>query len=422
MLEKIITPKNVNLIIKVLENNGHEAYAVGGCVRDALMGREPQDWDITTSAKPLEVKALFHRTIDTGIKHGTVTVMLNKTGYEVTTYRIDGSYTDGRHPDEVLFTSNLVEDLKRRDFTINAMAYNEKSGIVDEFGGVSDLENKCIRCVGNPRDRFGEDALRMLRAVRFAAKLGFYIEENTRKAIKDMAENLRKISKERIKSELDKLIVSDNTQILAEIRSLGMDKYILDYSNIISSPHGEKVYDDIIRIMQNTKKSLPLRWAAFMTFEGENCTRVLKGLKFDNKTINICSKLICYKDSFGEEFLRLNTEEKKYFLRKVLVKLSPEIFEEYFLPYMKALVMAGIISNSLEDIELIEKLFGEIITAGDCLAENKMAVKGSDLIELGIEPGSKMGEIITMLFDVVLREPEKNTREFLLGLVKEMQV
>ena len=179
-------PADVSHIIHILNENGHEAYAVGGCVRDVLLGREPQDWDITTSARPEEVKALFRRTIDTGIEHGTVTIMIDKTGYEVTTYRVDGEYEDHRHPKEVLFTPNLTEDLKRRDFTINAMAYNEESGIVDKFGGKEDMERHLIRAVGNPTDRFNEDALRMLRAIRFAGQLDFHIEETTLGAIKEI--------------------------------------------------------------------------------------------------------------------------------------------------------------------------------------------------------------------------------------------
>ena len=180
-------PVNVKEIITTLENAGYEAYAVGGCVRDTLLNKEPDDWDITTSATPEEAKALFPRTIDTGIQHGTITVLMGKETYEVTTYRIDGEYEDSRHPKEVIFTSNLLEDLKRRDFTINAMAYNDRSGIVDAFDGMKDLENKVIRCVGNPRERFTEDALRMMRAVRFAAQLGFTVVPETLSQIRALA-------------------------------------------------------------------------------------------------------------------------------------------------------------------------------------------------------------------------------------------
>ena len=207
MMINIRIPESVERILKTLMEHGYEAYAVGGCVRDAVLGRTPNDWDITTSAKPEAVKRLFRKTIDTGIAHGTVTVMLDHTGYEVTTYRIDGEYEDGRHPKNVEFTGNLVEDLKRRDFTINAMAYNHIHGLVDAFDGIGDIRCRRIRCVGNPSDRFNEDALRILRAIRFAAGLDFEIEDETRKAVAILAGNLRKISKERIQAELEKLLM-----------------------------------------------------------------------------------------------------------------------------------------------------------------------------------------------------------------------
>lgn len=215
--EKIKLPRKVQHIIEALESGGYEAYAVGGCIRDSLLGRKPQDWDITTSAKPEEVKKIFKRTVDTGIQHGTVTVLLENEGFEVTTYRIDGKYEDGRHPKEVVFTPNLKEDLKRRDFTVNAMAYSEKEGLIDLFDGAGDLERGRIHCVGDAKERFREDALRMMRAVRFGAQLGFSIEENTKKAIRALASSLSKISAERIQTELVKLLVSDNPQ---EVRTL----------------------------------------------------------------------------------------------------------------------------------------------------------------------------------------------------------
>ena len=199
---KITLPEDVEYIIATLERAGYEAYAVGGCVRDTLLGRIPQDWDITTSAKPEEIKNLFSKTIDTGIQHGTVTVLRNHIGYEVTTYRIDGEYEDNRHPKSVEFTDNLKLDLERRDFTINAMAYNHTRGLVDEFDGIGDLERGIIRCVGDAGARFDEDALRMLRAVRFSGQLRFRIEEGTRQAILSRAMHLENISAERIRVEL----------------------------------------------------------------------------------------------------------------------------------------------------------------------------------------------------------------------------
>ena len=220
-------PEKVNKIIHLLQKNGYDAYAVGGCVRDSLLGRIPADWDITTSARPLEVKNLFKRTIDTGLQHGTVTVMMGKEGFEVTTYRIDGEYEDSRHPKEVIFTGKLEEDLKRRDFTINAMAYNDREGLVDVFGGAKDLENQIIRCVGDPSERFTEDALRIMRAVRFSAQLGFSIEEETKRAAGELAETLKKISAERIHTELVKLLVSPHPQYLKTAWQLGITRVVL---------------------------------------------------------------------------------------------------------------------------------------------------------------------------------------------------
>ena len=211
---KMNIPEPARKIIDRLNEHGYEAYVVGGCVRDMILKREPGDWDITTSALPEQVKALFRRTVDTGIQHGTVTVMIEKEGFEVTTYRVDGEYHDGRHPEKVTFTRSLEEDLKRRDFTINAMAYHPEHGLVDLFGGMEDIDKKIIRCVGNPVERFTEDALRMLRAVRFSAQLGFEVEENTKAALSRMSGNLEHVSAERIQTELVKLLVSTHPDYL----------------------------------------------------------------------------------------------------------------------------------------------------------------------------------------------------------------
>ena len=224
---KINLPEKVRQIIKILTDHGYEAYAVGGCVRDSILGRAPQDWDITTSATPQQVKELFFHTIDTGIQHGTVTVMMHHEGFEVTTYRIDGEYTDARHPKEVQFTASLLEDLKRRDFTINAMAYNEKEGLVDAFDGVGDFRRGVIRCVGEAKERFSEDALRMLRAVRFAAQLGFTIETETIAAMELLAGNIAKVSAERIQVELVKLLVSDHPEKLLTAYETGLTAVFL---------------------------------------------------------------------------------------------------------------------------------------------------------------------------------------------------
>ena len=220
-------PQKAAQILRTLNAAGYEAYVVGGCVRDSILNRVPGDWDITTSALPEQVYELFHRTVDTGIQHGTVTVMMDKEGFEVTTYRVDGEYHDGRHPDAVTFTRSLEEDLKRRDFTINAMAYHPEHGLVDLFGGMEDIDQKIIRCVGNPVERFTEDALRMLRAVRFSAQLGFTVEENTKAALARMAGNLEHVSAERIQTELVKLLVSDHPDYLRTAWETGLTREFL---------------------------------------------------------------------------------------------------------------------------------------------------------------------------------------------------
>ncbi len=224
---KIALPEAVRDIIHTLQGAGYEAWAVGGCVRDSILGRVPDDWDITTSARPEQVKALFKKTVDTGIQHGTVTVLWHREGYEVTTYRIDGEYEDSRHPKEVQFTASLREDLRRRDFTINAMAYNEEAGLVDIFGGIGDIRAKKIRCVGDPMERFSEDALRMMRAVRFSAQLGYEIEAETEAAICRLSHTLEKISAERIRTELVKLLVSPHPELIRACWRTGMTAVFL---------------------------------------------------------------------------------------------------------------------------------------------------------------------------------------------------
>ena len=264
---KIELPSGVAQIIGELNKAGYEAYAVGGCVRDSILGRDPHDWDITTSAMPLEVKGIFKRTVDTGIKHGTVTVLLGDEGFEVTTFRVDGEYSDHRHPTDVKFTRNLREDLLRRDFTINAMAYSEKTGIVDIYGGMDDLENKIIKAVGDPDARFDEDALRIMRAVRFAAQLGFDIEENTREAIKRHVKYLEDVSAERIETELTKLIMSDHPELLIDAYNLGITEIIFpEFDKMMETPQNTPfhIYDvgrHTIKVLQSVPAEKVLRYA-----------------------------------------------------------------------------------------------------------------------------------------------------------------
>ena len=258
-------PKKVNTIIETIRAAGHEAYAVGGCVRDSILGRIPDDWDITTSARPEEIKTLFRHTIDTGIEHGTVTVTLEKEGFEVTTYRIDGEYEDCRHPKEVMFTDKLTEDLKRRDFTINAMAYNDSRGLVDIFGGKKDLQQGIIRCVGDARERFTEDALRILRAIRFSAQLGYKIEEKTREAIEELASSLKYISAERIQAEFIKLLLSPHPDYLRIAYDTGVTKvFFPEWDKAMETPqnhphHCYGVGEHILHSLQEVPPDKVLR-------------------------------------------------------------------------------------------------------------------------------------------------------------------
>lgn len=434
---KIKMPDNVKFIINKLIENGYEAYAVGGCVRDSILGRNPNDWDITTSALPMEVKEIFNHTVDTGIQHGTVTVVMDKENYEVTTYRIDGEYEDSRHPKEVIFTANLVEDLKRRDFTINAMAYNDVSGIVDVFGGMDDLENKIIRCVGNPIERFTEDALRVLRAARFSAQLGFCVETDTKQAIMKMAPNLAKISAERVQVELVKLVTSPNPQMLHMAYELGITKIVLPELDKImkleqNNPHHKyTVGEHTLCAMQNIKSEKALRLAMLFHDMGKADTHttdengvdhfynhckiseqiahsVMKRLKFDNDTLNKVKRLVKWHD------YRFNLTEKS--MRHSIYKIGEDIFED-LLDVMRADVLAQseyLQEEKLNELVEIKGIFDKIIKANDCLSIKDLAIGGNDLINMGIKKGPQIGMVLGELLNSVLDNPEKNEKDILL--------
>ena len=447
-------PEKVAYIITTLMEHGFEAYAVGGCVRDTILGRIPGDWDITTSAHPEQVKELFKRTIDTGIQHGTVTVMLDKEGFEVTTYRIDGEYEDSRHPKSVEFTTNLVEDLKRRDFTINAMAYNHQTGMVDVFDGIGDMERRLIRCVGEARERFDEDALRMLRAVRFAGQLGFSIHETTKTAICEKADTLKKISAERIRVELDKLLTSPNPELLKTAYETGITKVVLPEWDVMleteqKNPHhiytvGEHTIKALeamhelweeIGDSEDKKRYSILCWAAFLhdcgkprakrrdekgidhfyeheVYGTEMAKDILRRLKFDNYTIDTVTRLVKWHDyRFGA---------KPVSIRRAVSKIGTDLMEDLFL-----LQKADILGQNpetweekLSKLSETEKKYREIREAGHCLCLKELQVNGRDLIDNGFTPGKGLGEILEYLLNIVLQEPEKNEREILLELAK----
>lgn len=430
---KMNIPEPARKIIDRLNEHGYEAYVVGGCVRDMILKREPGDWDITTSARPEQVKALFTRTLDTGIQHGTVTIMVGKEGYEVTTFRVDGDYTDGRHPDTVTFTPSLEEDLKRRDFTINAMAYNHNTGLVDIFGGREDIERKVIRCVGNPTERFTEDALRILRAIRFSAQLGFEIEDATRQAITEIAPNLVHVSKERIQVELTKLLLSDRPEAMKVVYETGISPYVSETFHKMGEMIGN------MPVTVPAKKSL--RWALFLR-KGtpEQAVRILRDLKLDNDTIyqvkvftgwigrSICGE-IALPDEKTDEMCTLEAaaelefvpgEESKPQIRKVMSQMEPELFDD-LLNIKLCLAKAAAEDSQSVAVRQLEKIFtlrDEIRADGNCISLKMLAVTGNDLIKAGMKPGKEVGQMLHHFLELVLDEPEKNDKEYLLETLK----
>lgn len=439
---KIELPRKVVLIIKNLQRHGYDAYAVGGCVRDSILNRKPEDWDITTSAKPEQVKRIFRRTVDTGIEHGTVTVLIGKDGFEVTTYRVDGLYEDGRHPKEVTFTSRLEEDLKRRDFTINAMAYNDDERLVDAFGGMRDLNYHLIRCVGDPKERFSEDALRILRAVRFSAQLAFPIEPETAEAIKSLAPNLEKISAERIQAELVKLLVSDHPERIQDACELGITKVVLpEWDDMVgvkqNTPHHKyDVAAHTVHALQNVKNDKVLRLTMLFHDMGKPVMKttdengrdhfkgpaiaseqiaktVMKRLKFDNDTIRKVTKLVAYHD--------YRMEPTGANVRRAMHEIGVELF-----PYYLAVRLADTKAQSsyerrgkLENIIQIRELYRNALRNKECVTLKDLAVTGTDLINLGIAPGKELGTLLNELLDMVIEDPAWNQKGKLCDYVKE---
>ena len=433
----IVIPAPAEKILRILNSAGHEAYVVGGCVRDALLGREPGDWDITTSASPAEVKSLFRRTIDTGIQHGTVTVLMGGGSYEVTTYRVDGVYEDGRHPKQVTFTRSLAEDLRRRDFTINAMAYHPEEGIVDLFGGEEDLAARTIRAVGVPAERFQEDALRILRAVRFSAQLDFLIEPQTFAAIRDFAPRLSLISRERIRVEMNKLLCSDHPENILYLWETGITAMIFpEFDRMMEMPqnnpwHRLNVGMHTVEVLKGVPADSILRWTALLHDVGKLTTRstdengidhfygharvsaefaghFLRELRFDNHTIDQVTLLVRHHDAWFDGSAKVT--------RKVMARVGAENF-----PALLSIARADALAKSayaqeqlLPRYDLVEQRYREILAAGECTSLKDLAINGRDLIAAGIRPGKEMGELLQRLLELVLEHPARNTRECLL--------
>ena len=435
-------PEHISKAIDLLNSSGYEAYLVGGCVRDALLGVEPKDYDITTSALPEQTKAVFrdYHVIETGIKHGTVTAVIDDTPVEITTYRVDQEYLDHRHPENVVFTSSLKEDLARRDFTINAMAYHPKEGLVDCFGGQEDLKTCTIRCVGDPETRFNEDALRILRALRFTSRFDSPIEEKTDNSMRKCAPLLRQISKERIASELNEILCGK-----------GVRRILLEYTDILGIPIPEilpmqgfeqnnphHIYDVLTHTAVAVESIPPekdLRLTALLHDIGkpdcyfvgddgighfyghakkseEMAWRILNRLKYDNETKDTVLTLVKYHD--------LHLEESEKAVKRMLRKIGPDLFRKLILVY-KADNMAQSpeYRDRQEGFDRLSEIADKILSEEQCFSLKDLAVTGRDVIALGYKPGKKIGKILDDLLTKVIDGKLKNEKEELIGFVKE---
>ncbi len=458
----IALPEKVEKIIRIIEDAGFEAYAVGGCVRDFLLKKYPHDWDITTSALPKEIKKIFRRTVDTGIAHGTVTVLMGKEAFEVTTYRVDGKYSDNRHPDKVEFTRSLEEDLKRRDFTINAFAYSPAKGVIDLFNGMDDLHNRIIRAVGNPGERFGEDALRILRAFRFSAQLDFSIEKETLAAAVELKENLNSISAERIRDEITKLLISDHPEKFSDLYDNGITSVILpEFDRCMDFPqnnphHSYTVgqhsleslkfinfdvlnkYSDILPLRERKEDILRLLRFTMLLHDIGKCecrtvdedgidhfhghadisekraVEILKRLKSDNHSIDVISSRIRHHDYRPDSDIRN--------VRRAVNRIGEDIFPLLF-PVRYADIMAQSDHKRQEKLEKEDSLlalYREILEKRQCLTLKDLKVDGRTLMEeAGMKSGKELGDMLKYLLEQVLEEPLWNEREKLLLMAAE---
>ena len=402
---QITIPGDVLTIIEKLEEAGHSAYMVGGCVRDALMGITPHDYDITTSAKPEEIKKVFKKTIDTGIQHGTVTVIMHGVGYEVTTFRIDGEYKDSRHPKNVSYTDNLAKDLERRDFTINAMAYSKKSGLIDIFNGKEDLERKTVRAVGDPYERFKEDALRILRAIRFAAQLNFTLDEKTKEAVVDLRKSLNNISRERVRAELEKTLLTGSQEKLMLLFDTNVYDSIFTKDLVeINNSDFEKVCKTVAKV----SKVPYLKWAAFFSdCDEKTAQEEFNALKFDNKTKHGALTLISALKKDLPDANNMNYYPVRKHIHDVGLIYYPDFIELYEAVYEKEFPY--------------KEAFEKIKENNDPLMISDLALTGKDLINEGETPGPSIGKIIDALVEKVLENPSLNKKEMLINEYKKLK-
>ena len=440
-------PRGAAAIIDTLQSNGFEAYLVGGCVRDSILKRPVHDWDITTSATPDEMKKVFSDTkiIETGIKHGTLTILSIDGFYECTTYRIDGMYSDGRHPDIVRFTKSLAEDLKRRDFTINAMAYNDKEGLIDLFGGRVDLMDHVIRCVGNPEDRFKEDALRIMRALRFAAQLGFDLEMKTKIAVFQMSDTLTKVSAERINSEfckmltqtMDSQIINDYREIIAVFIPEIRDMFGFEQNNPY---HIFDVWHHTIEVLTEVNyfanpNDVILALAAFFHdiekphsyqdgpdgirhFYGhaaksaEIADSIMRRMRFDNDTRNSVVTLVKYHDA--------DIKPEAKYIKRWLNKLGSEPLLRCLFVLKDSDIRGQTLENRVKRLREVDKLFtvlNEVIEQQACFSLKDLAVNGGDLIAAGMKPGKEIGAALNQMLELVLNDECTNNKDALFKAV-----
>ncbi len=431
---KIKLPSDVNFILKRLSDAGYEAYTVGGCVRDSLLGLEPHDWDITTSAKPDEIKEVFadHNMILTGEKHGTVGIIIDSKPFEITTYRIDGDYSDSRHPLEVSFTNKLEDDLSRRDFTVNAMAYNDETGLVDPFNGAVDLQYRALRCVGDPDKRFGEDALRILRALRFASVYSLSIEGATSFSLVRNRLSLNKIAVERIASEFNRLLCGENVNFILrrykDVIAVFFPEIVSAFDCEQNTPHHNKtVWRHTTAAVSNVEDELLLRMVMFLHdigkplalrtdsngrdhFKGHNhfsavlAKNSLERLKYPTKFIEDVVTLIEYHD------VRFSDNRKQ--IKHVMNNIGVENFRN-LLKIQRADILAQSKykrEQKLSNLDTARRIFDEILESGECYSLKTLAVNGSDLLHLGITEGKYIGKILELLLDSVIDATLENEK------------
>lgn len=406
---KINLPPKVRYIINKIYQNNYEAYIVGGCVRDAILGFEPNDYDITTSASPNTIQEIFKdfKCIETGIEHGTVSVVIEDEIFEITTYRIEGEYKDHRRPDKVDFTDRLEEDLKRRDFTINAMAYNEKKGLIDLFGGKEDLNNKIIKTVGNPYDRFNEDGLRMIRAIRFSSKLNFTIEKETLKAIYDKSFIINNISLERITDEFTKIILSDKPENIKYLFETKLLKY-LNISNEDDIGKLKQFYNEIV-ILKKINKNLEKRLALLdyiIEKNNINCKSFCNELIYSKKIIKNHNIILTLLKNI--EIDHLNKVE----IKKILSGVDRNLLEEY-------LDISRIIYDKEKKVDEIIDILSEIEENNECYIIKNLKVNGRDIMSLGYK-NKEVGEVLNYLLEIVIEDYTLNKKDVLIKKIKEI--